>query len=122
MVLPRAVTSRAASCSHGGPMGTDGLLGWRNASKTVRSNAQWLAFHHFLGDEAESDKKHRYHQNRPQQRRFRAPCTQDPLPSGWAWRSNSDSERPRRVGSRRRREPEDYDFSELNDDIKSVRV
>src|SRR3979411_2599926 len=39
MVLPRAVTSRAASCSEGGPMGTDGLLGWRNASKTVRSNA-----------------------------------------------------------------------------------
>jgi hypothetical protein len=39
MVLPRAVTSRAASCSQGGPMGTDGLLGWRNASKAVRSNA-----------------------------------------------------------------------------------
>ena len=32
-MLPRAVTSRAASYSQGGPMGTDGLLGWRNASK-----------------------------------------------------------------------------------------
>jgi len=48
--------------------------------------------------------------------------TQPQLIRGWAWRSDSDSERPRRVGSRRRREPEDYDFSELNDDIKSVRV
>src|ERR1700730_15872925 len=38
MVLPRLVMLRAASCNHGGPMGTDGLAELRKARMTFLSN------------------------------------------------------------------------------------